>query len=70
MRYALRAPTTWAFDVSYIMYGALFHDGRRLYAVARRPRARRLHLPAVPAARAGRVELVLYILFFFPGVSR
>ena len=24
VRYVLRAPTTWAFDVSYIIYGALF----------------------------------------------
>ena len=24
VRYALRDPTAWAFDVSYIMYGALF----------------------------------------------
>ena len=24
MRYVLRDPTAWAFDVSYIMYGALF----------------------------------------------
>jgi TRAP-type mannitol/chloroaromatic compound transport system permease small subunit len=24
MRYVLRAPTVWAFDISYIMYGALF----------------------------------------------
>ena len=23
-RYALRAPTEWAFDVSYILYGTLF----------------------------------------------
>ncbi len=24
VRYALRAPTTWAFDISYITYGAMF----------------------------------------------
>jgi TRAP-type mannitol/chloroaromatic compound transport system permease small subunit len=24
MRYVLRAPTTWAFDISYITYGAMF----------------------------------------------
>ena len=27
VRYVLRAPTSWAFDVSYIMYGALFMMG-------------------------------------------
>ena len=24
VRYVLRSPTDWAFDISYIMYGALF----------------------------------------------
>ena len=24
VRYVLRAPTTWAFDISYITYGAMF----------------------------------------------
>ena len=27
VRYALRAPTSWAFDISYIMYGTLFMMG-------------------------------------------
>ena len=27
VRYLFRAPTSWAFDISYIMYGALFMMG-------------------------------------------
>ena len=43
--------------------------GRRLHAVARRPCARRHVLSAVAAARTqASVELVLYVLFFFPGI--
>ena len=53
VRYLFNAPTPWAFDVSYIMYGTLFMMARRLHAVARRARARRLHLPAA-GRRAGR----------------
>jgi TRAP-type mannitol/chloroaromatic compound transport system permease small subunit len=68
VRYVLNAPTSWAFDMSYILYGGDVPDGRRLHAVAQRPRARRRLLPPVAAARAGGLELVLYILFFFPGV--
>ena len=29
VRYVLRAPTSWAFDISYIMYGTLFMMGGR-----------------------------------------
>ncbi len=68
VRYALRDPTAWAFDVSYIMYGALFMMAGA-YTLARDGHVRgdviyRLWPPRVQAG----VELVLYFLFFFPGV--
>jgi TRAP-type mannitol/chloroaromatic compound transport system permease small subunit len=68
VRYALNDPTSWAFDFSYIMYGALFfmagaytlsRDGHvRGDFVYRKWRPRRQAI----------VELALYMLFFFPGV--
>jgi len=68
VRYLLRDPTSWAFDVSYIMYGTLFMMGGA-YTLSRNGHVRgdflyRLWPPRVQAA----VELVLYFLFFFPGV--
>ena len=68
VRYALRDPTAWAFDVSYIMYGALFMMAGA-YTLSRDAHVRgdvfyRLWPPRVQAG----VELVLYFLFFFPGV--
>ena len=68
VRYALRDPTAWAFDVSYIMYGALFMMAGA-YTLSRDGHVRgdviyRLWPPRVQAA----VELVLYLLFFFPGI--
>jgi TRAP-type mannitol/chloroaromatic compound transport system permease small subunit len=68
VRYLLNAPTSWAFDLSYIMYGALFMMGGA-YTLARGGHVRgdflyRLWSPRTQA----RVELVLYFLFFFPGV--
>ena len=68
VRYALRDPTAWAFDVSYIMYGALFMMAGA-YTLSRDGHVRgdvfyRLWPPRVQAG----VELVLYFLFFFPGV--
>ena len=68
VRYVLNAPTSWAFDFSYIMYGALFFMAGA-YTLSRGGHVRadmfsRLWPERVQAA----VELTLYILFFFPGI--
>lgn len=68
VRYGFNAPTAWAFDVSYITYGTLFMMGGA-YTLSRGGHVRgdfvyRLWKPRTQA----RVELVLYFLFFFPGV--
>ena len=62
------APTSWAFDMSYIMYGTLFMMGGA-YTLSRDGHVRadfifRLWQPRTQAL----IELVLYFLFFFPGV--
>ncbi len=68
VRYALNNPTSWAFDMSYLMYGALFFMAWA-YTLSRNGHVRgdfiyRMWKPRVQ----GWLELVLYILFFFPGV--
>ena len=68
VRYVLNDPTSWAFDFSYIMYGALFYMAGA-YTLSRGGHVRadmfyRLWRPRTQAA----VELVLYLLFFFPGI--
>ena len=68
VRYGFNAPTSWAFDLSYITYGTLFMMGGA-YTLSRGGHVRgdfiyRLWKPQTQA----RVDLVLYFLFFFPGV--
>ena len=68
VRYVLRAPTAWAFDVTYIMYGTLFMMAGA-YTLSQDGHVRadflyRLWKPRTQAA----VELVLYFAFFFPGI--
>ena len=68
VRYALRDPTSWAFDLSYLMYGTLFMMGGA-YTLARDSHVRgdviyRLWKPKTQAT----VELTLYFFFFFPGI--
>ena len=68
VRYALRAPTVWAFDVAYIMYGTLFMMAGA-YALSRNAHVRGDFVYQLwpPRVQAG-IELVLYFIFFFPGV--
>ncbi|MGH8739927.1 MAG: TRAP transporter small permease subunit [Burkholderiales bacterium] len=68
VRYVLNDPTSWAFDFSYIMYGALFYMAGA-YTLSRggHVRADMFYRLWRPRTQAG-VELVLYVLFFFPGI--
>ena len=68
VRYVLNDPTSWAFDMSYLMYGAVFYMAGA-YTLSRGGHVRadmfyRLWKPRTQA----RVEFVLLIVFFFPGV--
>ncbi|KXF76171.1 TRAP dicarboxylate transporter subunit DctQ [Paramesorhizobium deserti] len=68
VRYVLNRPTAWAFDLSYIMYGTMFMMAGA-YTLSRDGHVRgdfvyRLWKPTTQA----KVELVLYVLFFFPGI--
>jgi TRAP-type mannitol/chloroaromatic compound transport system permease small subunit len=68
VRYVLDDPTSWAFDMSYLMYGALFFMAGA-YTLSRNGHVRGdfLYRTWRPRVQAG-VELALYLLFFFPGV--
>jgi TRAP-type mannitol/chloroaromatic compound transport system permease small subunit len=68
VRYGLKSPTVWAFDVSYIMYGTLFMLGGA-YTLSRDAHVRADIIYRLLSERAqAALELTLYILFFFPGV--
>jgi TRAP-type mannitol/chloroaromatic compound transport system permease small subunit len=69
VRYVLNNPTPWALDVSFIMYGSLFMMGGA-YTLSRGGHVRgdfmyRLWRPQTQA----KVDFILYIFFFFPGVT-
>jgi TRAP-type mannitol/chloroaromatic compound transport system permease small subunit len=68
VRYALGDPTSWAFDISYMMYGSLFMMAGA-YTLARDGHVRGDVLFRLwPAKVQATVEMVLYFLFFFPGI--
>lgn len=68
MRYVFNAPTEWAFDASYILYGALFMLAGA-YTLSRNSHVRGdfIYRAWSPRRQAG-MDLTLYVLFFFPGI--
>ena len=68
VRYVLNSPTPWALDVSFIMYGSLFMMGGA-YTLSRGQHVRGdfIYRSWQPKTQA-KVDLLLYFLFFFPGI--
>jgi len=68
VRYVMDDPTSWAFDWSYIMYGGLFYMAGA-YTLSRGGHVRAdMFSRLLPIRWQAGIELVLYIIFFFPGV--
>lgn len=62
------APTRWVFDVSIILYGTLFMMGGA-YTLSRNAHVRGdIFYRTWPVRTQAAVDLILYFLFFFPGV--
>lgn len=67
-RYAFNAPTGWAYDTEYILYGTLFIMAGP-YALSRNAHVRGdVVYRLLPVRVQGAIDFVLYLLFFFPGV--
>ena len=67
-RYAFVAPTMWAYDISRMLYGALFMLGAG-YALSKGVHIRADFIYRNWSERnQGRIDLILYVLFYFPGL--
>jgi TRAP-type mannitol/chloroaromatic compound transport system permease small subunit len=68
VRYVLNSPTVWAFDMMVQMYGALFLMAGP-YALAQDSHVRAdVVYRLLPVRWQARIDFVLYLLFFFPGM--
>jgi TRAP-type mannitol/chloroaromatic compound transport system permease small subunit len=67
-RYAFRAPTTWSYEVGYMLYGAQFMLAAA-YTLLKGGHIRTdvLYERWSPRTRAA-VDAACYVLFFFPGM--
>ena len=68
-RYILNAPTAWIFDAENMLYGTLFMLGGA-YTLAQNAHVRGdfLYSSMRPRTQAS-LDIVLYILFFLPGIA-
>lgn len=68
MRYLLSAPTAWAYDVTFILYGTLFMVASA-YTLQRKGHIRTDSFYGTWSVRKqGVVDTVCYVLFYFPGL--
>lgn len=68
VRYLFNRPTPWALDMSFIMYGTMFMMGGA-YTLSRGGHVKGDFLYRLWSDRTqARVDLVLYFVFFFPGI--
>src|SRR6187402_1702471 len=68
-RYILNAPTAWIFDLDNMLYGTLFMlCGAYTLAQNAHVRGDFLYSSMRPRMQAG-LDLVLYIVFFLPGIA-
>lgn len=68
-RYALNMPTAWVFDASNMLYGTMFMLGGA-YTLAQDGHVRGDFLyGSLPPRRQAALDLVLFALFFLPGIA-
>ncbi|MGF1486696.1 MAG: TRAP transporter small permease subunit [Prochloraceae cyanobacterium] len=68
-RYVFRAPVDWSVDWSYIFYGTFFMMGGA-YTLARNGHVRGdMIYHSLPVKTQAILDLILYFLFFLPGVT-
>ena len=67
-RYILNAPTAWIFDLNNMLYGSLFMlCGAYTLALGGHVRADFVYIYLKPRGQAS-MDLILYLLFFIPGI--
>ncbi len=67
-RYVFNAPTEWAFDMTYMLYGTIFMLGAS-YTLLQKGHIRTdvLYNRWKPK-RQGKIDAIMYIFLFFPGM--
>jgi TRAP-type mannitol/chloroaromatic compound transport system permease small subunit len=68
VRYLFNAPTIWAYDLSYMLYGAHFMLGAGFTLLKGGHIRTDIFYQSWSPRTRGTVDALLYLLFFFPGM--
>lgn len=69
-RYVFNAPTLWAYDTTYILYGSLFMLGAGYTLLVNEHVRIEVLLSAIPQKRIRQIiEILGYLIFFFPAIG-
>jgi TRAP-type mannitol/chloroaromatic compound transport system permease small subunit len=67
-RYLFHAPTIWAYEITYMLYGTIFMAGAA-YTLYKQSHIRTdIFYSKWTARRKGIIDAVLYLFLFFPGI--
>jgi TRAP-type mannitol/chloroaromatic compound transport system permease small subunit len=67
-RYAFKAPTEWAYDVTYMLYGTIFMLGAAFTLLKKAHIRTDLFYNKWTPRTQGLIDTVMYLLFYFPGI--
>lgn len=67
-RYLLHAPTEWAYDVTYMLYGTIFMLGAAFTLLKKAHIRTDLFYNHWSPRTQGRVDAVMYLLLYFPAI--
>ena len=67
-RYVFRAPTEWAYDMTYMFYGSIFMLGAS-YTLLQKGHIRTdLFYNKWSPGKQGKIDAIMYLVLFFPGM--
>ena len=67
-RYVFKAPTEWAYDVTYMLYGTIFMLGAAFTLLKKgHIRTDFFYINWSPQ-RQGKTDTIMYVLFYFPAI--
>jgi len=67
-RYVFKAPTIWAYDLAYMLYGAIFMLGAAFTLYKKGHIRTDIFYDKWNSKKQGKVDAFLYLFFFFPGM--
>ena len=67
-RYLFKAPTIWAFDLSYMLFGSIFMLGSAYTLLNKKHIRTDIFYHKWSIKRQGMVDALMYLFLFFPGM--